>query len=208
MTRDPAGRKAEATEIGSGRNPQTHRQVPGRRIDRTSSRMPGNSNGQNLAKYDWNRRNQNAGLRKSKIEEGCRKQIVESACQLWMKSKSDLELATTTHNHSVPLPGQRGHFQRKDVNGSDLQSGPGETRRLPAVSDGPGRRPQAGSRVPSPWSTPPGARCRKWPRCCRTPGLRPRIRPDRRDLPQAGRTRRPRHAHHVAGRLEDAHVVR
>lgn len=38
-----------------------------------------------------------------KIDEGNRKQVIESFRQLWNKSKSDLELATTTHNRITIL---------------------------------------------------------------------------------------------------------
>ena len=57
-----------------------------------------------VAKYDQVDAIKNAAVYENqKIEEGTRKQIVESAYQLWMKSKSDLELATTTYNRISPL---------------------------------------------------------------------------------------------------------
>ena len=57
-----------------------------------------------VAKYDQVDAIKNAAVYENqKIEEGTRKQIVESAYQLWMKSKSDLELATTTYNRISSL---------------------------------------------------------------------------------------------------------
>ena len=70
-----------------------------------------------VAKYDQVDAIKNAAVYENqKIEEGTRKQIVESAYQLWMKSKSDLELATTTYNRISSL--YRDSVvtsQRKDV---------------------------------------------------------------------------------------------
>ncbi|MBF0575054.1 HlyD family secretion protein [Dysgonomonas sp. GY617] len=44
-----------------------------------------------------------AAAQNNKIDEGNRKQIIESFLQLWNKSKSDLELATTTHERISTL---------------------------------------------------------------------------------------------------------
>lgn len=82
-----------------------------------------------------------------KIEEGTRKQIVESAYQLWMKSKSDLELATTTYNRISSL--YRDSVvtsQRKDETEAIYKAAlAGERAAFQQYQMGSGRRPQAGS---------------------------------------------------------------
>ena len=116
-----------------------------------------------VAKYDQVDAIKNAAVYENqKIEEGTRKQIVESAYQLWMKSKSDLELATTTYNRISSLYRDSVVTSKRPWPANAPPSS--NTRWLwtaPASRIG---------RVPSLWSTPPGARCRKWPRCYRTPG--------------------------------------
>lgn len=57
-----------------------------------------------VAKYDQVDAMKNVAVYENrKVEEGTRKQITESVYQLWMKSKSDLELATTTYNRIQSL---------------------------------------------------------------------------------------------------------
>lgn len=46
---------------------------------------------------------QAAGFQQSKVDDGTRRQIVESARQLWEKSRAELELATTTHRRVEAL---------------------------------------------------------------------------------------------------------
>ena len=126
-----------------------------------------------VAKYDQVDAIKNAAVYENqKIEEGTRKQIVESAYQLWMKSKSDLELATTTYNRISSL--YRDSVvtsQRKDETEAIYKAAlAGERAAFQQYQMAPASRI---GRVPSLWSTPPGARCRKWPRCYRTPGSRP-----------------------------------
>ena len=129
-----------------------------------------------VAKYDQVDAIKNAAVYENqKIEEGTRKQIVESAYQLWMKSKSDLELATTTYNRISSL--YRDSVvtsQRKDeteaIYKAALPANAPPSSNTRWLWTAPASRI---GRVPSLWSTPPGARCRKWPRCYRTPGSRP-----------------------------------
>jgi HlyD family secretion protein len=46
---------------------------------------------------------QAAGFQQSKVDDGTRRQIVESARQLWEKSRAELQLATTTHRRVESL---------------------------------------------------------------------------------------------------------
>lgn len=56
------------------------------------------------AKYDQVSALENvAKFQNQKIQDGTRKQITETARQLWIKTQSDLELAKTTHNRTLRL---------------------------------------------------------------------------------------------------------
>ena len=82
--------QAEATEIRISGTPRTHRQVPGRRgTGRPQRGYPGgNQQSGNRGEDDQVDAIKNAAVYENqKIEEGTRKQIVESAYQLWMKKE-------------------------------------------------------------------------------------------------------------------------
>ena len=126
-----------------------------------------------VAKYDQVDAIKNAAVYENqKIEEGTRKQIVESAYQLWMKSKSDLELATTTYNRISSL--YRDSVvtsQRKDeteaIYKAALAGERAAFQQYQMALDGARKQDRESSQ------SMVDARCRKWPRCCRTPGSRP-----------------------------------
>lgn len=126
-----------------------------------------------VAKYDQVDAIKNAAVYENqKIEEGTRKQIVESAYQLWMKSKSDLELATTTYNRISSL--YRDSVvtsQRKDeteaIYKAALAGERAAFQQYQMALDGARKQDRESSQS---MVDAARARCRKWPRCCRTPG--------------------------------------
>lgn len=129
-----------------------------------------------VAKYDQVDAIKNAAVYENqKIEEGTRKQIVESAYQLWMKSKSDLELATTTYNRISSL--YRDSVvtsQRKDeteaIYKAALAGERAAFQQYQMALDGARKQDRESSQS---MVDAARARCRKWPRCYRTPGSRP-----------------------------------
>lgn len=98
-----------------------------------------------LAKYEQVQALEDVAVyQNQKIDDGTRRQIVESMKQLWVKAKADLKLARTTREPDrVALPRQRRHVAAPRRGGSALSECVGRRAGcLRAVPNGSGRGPE------------------------------------------------------------------